>query len=70
MCSHFRELECDEGEDFYDSDRPGPVGTPNTTCEEFCESQMALGVDLNTACAAKSPTCEDIEAYRSMMSCE
>jgi len=70
MCSHFRGLECAEGEDFYDSDKPGPVDVPNTTCEEFCETQMDLGVDLNTTCATKAPTCEEIEAYRAMMDCK
>lgn len=69
MCHHFRVLKCDEGEDFYDSDVPGPVNVPNTTCESFCESQMKLGVDLNTACVTKTPTCEEIEVYRAMMSC-
>jgi len=70
MCTHFRALECAEGDDFYDSDVSGPVGVPNTTCEEFCESQMTLGVDLNVECAAKAPTCEEIEAYRAMQSCD
>jgi len=69
MCAHFMDLECLEGEPFYDSDKPGPVGEPNTTCVEFCESQMALGVNLNTACAAQAPSCEEIEAYRAMTSC-
>lgn len=70
MCAHFMDLDCEEGKPFYDSDKPGPVGEPNTTCVEFCDSQMALGVDLNTACAAKAPTCAEIETYRMMMNCD
>jgi hypothetical protein len=66
MCGHFRTLGCDEALPFYDSDKPGPVDEPNTTCEEFCESQMDLGVDLNTECSLKAPTCNDIEAWRAM----
>lgn len=69
MCRHFRELKCDEGNPIYDSDAPGPVGVPNTTCEMFCTSQMDLGVNLNTECAIKAPTCEEIEAYRAMTVC-
>lgn len=69
MCQHFRDLECEEGKSIYDSDLPGPVGEPNLTCEMFCRSQTNLGVDLNPECSAKAPTCEEIEAYRAMMSC-
>lgn len=64
MCVHLREIHCEEGQPFYDSDKPGPLDVPNTSCEEFCTSQQMAGVYVNPKCVAKVPACPDIEAWR------
>ena len=66
MCEHLRALACPEGEDYYDSDRPGEEGVPNATCEDFCVSQQDAGVFINPRCVMQAPTCEVIEDYRQM----
>ena len=64
MCDHLRSLHCAEGQPVYDSDRPGPVGVPNETCEEFCQQEEQNGINLNTLCLSQVPTCDQIEEWR------
>jgi hypothetical protein len=64
MCDHLRRLKCEESTDFYDNDKPGPKGVPNSTCEEFCSGQQDKGVFVNPRCVAKVPDCASIETYR------
>lgn len=66
MCKHIgpEGLKCEEGEPVYDSDKPGPVGVPNTSCEEFCKMSQALGMPLNPRCVSLAPTCDAIEDFR------
>jgi nitrous oxide reductase accessory protein NosL len=66
MCNHLRDLGCEEGQDYYDLDKPGPVDVPNATCEDFCLYQQANGVFVNPRCVMTVPSCEDIEDYRKM----
>ncbi len=66
MCDHIgpKGLNCPEGQDVYDSDKAGPKGVPNETCDEFCVLEQDNGLDLNPACVAQAPTCGDIETWR------
>jgi hypothetical protein len=64
MCEHFRELKCEEGDPYYDNDKPGPADAPNSTCEDFCKEQQAKGVNINPSCAMQAPSCDLIEVYR------
>ncbi len=64
MCTHLRELKCEEGEAVYDSDKPGPVDVPNKTCEDFCTEQQANGIFVNPRCVMKVTACNQIEAAR------
>jgi hypothetical protein len=68
MCDHLgpKGLNCEEGGPVYDSDLPGPNGVPNESCEDFCKKQENAGSYLNPRCLAKTPTCAEIEIYRSM----
>ncbi len=64
MCEHLRGLGCAEGEDYYDSDKPGEVGVPNSTCEYYCTSQQEKGIFINPRCVMTVPSCDVIEEYR------
>ena len=64
MCAHLRELKCEEGSDYYDSDLPGPKGKPNATCEHFCKTQQDKGAFVNPRCVAQVPSCPQIEEWR------
>lgn len=64
MCQHFRDLKCEEGQPLYDSDLPGPRGTPNLSCEAFCQKTHQSGVYLNPTCELKITACSQIESAR------
>ena len=64
MCTHLRSLGCEEGNDYYDNEKPGPVEVPNATCEDFCVVQQANGVFVNPRCVMEVPSCDLIETYR------
>lgn len=66
MCEHIGPsgLNCEEGGPVYNSDLPGPEGEPNQSCVDACEEWQANGIPVNPDCVAKSPNCEEIEAYR------
>jgi len=64
MCGHLRELGCEEGQDYYDNDKPGPKGKPNAKCEEFCTRQQNNGLYVNPRCLSTVPTCALIEEWR------
>lgn len=64
MCVHLRAIHCEEGLPFYDSDQPGPLDVPNTTCEVFCQTQQKNGVFVNPRCVILAPACGEIEAWR------
>jgi hypothetical protein len=64
MCAHFRELKCAEGEDYYDNDKPGPKGVPNSKCEDFCTQQQTNGIFVHPRCLLRVPTCNLIESWR------
>jgi hypothetical protein len=64
MCDHLRDLGCEEGQDYYDSDKPGEVDVPNATCEDFCLYQQENGVFVNPRCVMTVPSCDVIEEYR------
>lgn len=64
MCVHLRELQCEEGTDYYDNDKPGPKGKPNATCEEFCQRQQTNGIYVNPRCLMIVPSCALIETWR------
>lgn len=66
MCKHIgpEGLKCEEGEPVYDSDKPGPVGQPNTSCEEFCTTSQVRGAFMNPRCVVLAPSCDAIEPYR------
>lgn len=63
-CDHLRALGCEEGKPYYDSDKPGPKGVPNASCEEFCQHQQDNHIALNPTCLAVVPSCDQIEAWR------
>ena len=66
MCDHIgpKGLNCPEGQSVYDSDLPGPAGTPNESCADFCTKQEQNGVFINPKCVAQAATCADIEPSR------
>lgn len=66
MCAHIGPsgLNCPEGQSVYDSDLPGPTGTPNESCTDFCTKQTNNGIFINPKCVAQVATCADIEAAR------
>lgn len=69
MCQHIGPkaqggLGCPEGDPVYDSDLPGPRGTPNKSCEQFCKDQQSNGVFINPRCVAQVKSCDEIEAAR------
>jgi hypothetical protein len=66
MCEHLgpKGLNCPEGQDVYDSDKPGPHGVPNETCEQFCQYQQDNGAFVNPRCLIQVPRCADIETWR------
>jgi hypothetical protein len=66
MCEHIgpKGLNCDEGKDYYDNDKPGPKGVPNATCLEFCQRQQENGVYENPRCLTQVPACALIEEWR------
>jgi hypothetical protein len=66
MCDHIgpKGLNCAEGKDVYDSDKPGPVGVPNSTCAQFCQYEQDNGIFVNPKCVAQVPSCEEIEQWR------
>ena len=66
MCKHLGpdNLNCEEGEPYYDSDLPGTPGVPNATCTHFCESQMDKGIDLHPECVLTATSCEEVEVER------
>lgn len=57
-------LKCEEGEDVYNNDLPGPEGEPNQSCTEWCEEQQARGFYVNPKCVRLVTVCEDIESAR------
>lgn len=57
-------LKCEEGNDVYDSDKPGVKGVPNTSCKDFCIEMQTKGLFINPKCVAKVPDCKSIELYR------
>lgn len=63
-CHHLQALKCEEAQDVYDSDIPGPVDVPNTTCESFCKVSQERGAFLNPRCLLLVPSCDKIEVYR------
>lgn len=65
-CKHLQDLGCEEARDVYDSDLPGPVDVPNTTCESFCKMSQERGAFLNPRCLLLVPKCDQIERYRNM----
>lgn len=66
VCKHIgpEGLNCEEGQPVYDSDKPGPKGVPNESCEEFCALQQNNGVVLNPKCLLLVKSCDEIEAAR------
>lgn len=66
MCARIgpQGLNCEEGRDYYDSDLPGPKGTPNATCATFCRTQQEKGVFINPRCVAQVASCALIETWR------
>lgn len=66
MCKHLgpEGLKCEEGEDVYNNDLPGPEGVPNQTCADNCRELQGKGFFVNPRCVAIVPSCEVIEEYR------
>lgn len=64
MCDHLKSLPCEEGEDVYNSDLPGPRDVPNQSCTAWCEEMQSRGVFLNPRCVKQVPSCDAIEEYR------
>lgn len=64
MCQHLKALKCEEGNDVYDSDVPGPKDVPNTTCEAAYRKMQDNGVWLNPKCVLKVTSCDQIEEAR------
>ena len=64
MCLHLQEMGCEEGEDVYNDDVPGPVDVPNQNCTEFHKGLEKEGININPYCVLRSPDCESIEDYR------
>ena len=66
MCQHLQGLGCEEGEDVYNNDLPGPPDVPNQTCEDWCaELQDPEHLYfINPRCVSEVTSCEQIEEYR------
>lgn len=64
MCDHLKAKNCEEGQDVYNSDLPGPKNVPNQTCADWCEEMQNRGLYLNPRCVKTVPSCDLIEDYR------
>lgn len=64
MCDHLKKLGCEEGEDLYNNDLPGPNGEPNQSCADNCKELQDKGFFVNPRCVAQVKTCEEIEPAR------
>jgi hypothetical protein len=64
MCAHLKQLGCEEGQDVYDSDVPGPKDVPNVPCETAYRKMQDNGAFLNPKCVLKVAACSEIEAAR------
>lgn len=64
MCEHLKTLGCEEGEDVYNNDIPGPVDEPNQSCEDWCAEMQDKGVFINPRCVSKVESCDEIETAR------
>lgn len=72
MCNHIgpvtaespKALNCEEGQDVYNSDKPGPKDVPNQTCEHWCIEMQDRGFFINPRCVSIVPSCDKIEEYR------
>lgn len=72
MCDHIgpvteetpKALNCEEGQDVYNSDKPGPKDIPNQTCEDWCVEMQDKGFFINPRCVSVVPSCGDIEDWR------
>lgn len=64
MCAHLSTLKCEEGEDLYNSDLPGPKGVPNQSCQSWCEELQGKGTFLNPRCVQTITSCDQVEAAR------
>lgn len=64
MCTHLKSLGCEEGDDVYNNDIPGPVDEPNQSCEDWCAETQDKGVSINPRCVSQVESCEDIEVAR------
>jgi hypothetical protein len=66
MCAHLKSLGCEEGQDVYNSDMPGPTGVPNQTCQTWCEELQDAShlFFVNPRCVATVTSCDQIEEYR------
>lgn len=51
-CARFRQLSCEEGS-------PTPEGK---TCEDVCTQAGAANISLDTACVARSNSCDEARA--------
>ena len=64
MCSHLKELGCEEGESVYNNDLPGKKDVPNQSCEDFCVELQDKGFFVNPRCVSYVESCDDIEDIR------
>lgn len=68
MCAHLQQLGCEEGNDVYNNDLPGPPDVPNQTCEDWCvELQDPEHLYfINPRCVALVESCDEdvIESAR------
>jgi hypothetical protein len=66
MCEHIgpKGLKCEEGEDVYNNDLPGPTGVPNQSCADNCVELQNKGFFVNPRCVTDVPSCDKIEEYR------
>lgn len=68
MCQHLKAMNCEEGQDVYNDNLPGPEDVPNQSCEDFHLELQKQGFDVNPKCVIQSPDCESIEDYRAKSS--
>lgn len=69
MCDTLKAAGCEEGNDLYDKDVPGPKGVPNLSCKLFCEKLQNNGYFVNPRCILQVqkftvPSCPEIEVAR------
>lgn len=64
MCDHLKKLGCEEGEDVYNNDLPGPEGEPNQSCSDNCKELQDKGFFVNPRCVLTVKSCEEIEPAR------